>query len=131
MEATDSRINIVLKEYDTLRAEVLQRLSARYQLLAVVAALGTLVGTRDVPASVIAVTVAITLVVLAVVWIWFLYDIDRCAEKISEIEDHVNKLAGTRLLSWETTRLQTQGKLERIVVGHLLRRWHAHKESTG
>lgn len=110
------QIEILLKEYDTLRAEIIARTTGGYQVISIGAvlftALLTVVATRTHPAGEVGTKllrstlfwVALgALVVFAGVSMSFTYrDINLIAGRIQQIEQKVNRLAGVDLLEWES-----------------------------
>ena len=117
--AAKDQIEILLREYDTLRAEIIARTTAGSQLVAVAAilftALLTVMATRSAPSgtserswlsshaggafwSCLSVLVA-----FVCVFTWLAHrEINIIAERLQRIEQQVNGLAGTDLLEWET-----------------------------
>src|SRR5207249_3725901 len=98
------QIQILLHEHDTLRTEILQRLTSAYQVYGVV-------GTSAVAISVImaaySIEVALILFILLPFIIWFIaanidYDLREIAAQLRDLERRVNELAGATLLTWET-----------------------------
>jgi hypothetical protein len=118
--AAKDQIEILLKEYDTLCAEILVRTTGGYQLIVVGAilftALLTVMATRSAPSSSdigrswlslhtrTAFWVCLcVLIAFGCVFSWaFRRDINIIAERLQRIEHQVNGLAGTDLLEWET-----------------------------
>ncbi|MGH8601688.1 MAG: hypothetical protein ACREXR_02570 [Gammaproteobacteria bacterium] len=103
MEAIDC-VQILLKEYDTLRAEILLRIAHRFAFLGLTGAAGGYVfftlKYKDLAIYQIIVLIIAALAVL-VAWFWQGQVIARCSERIAEIEVAVNSLAGAELLVWE------------------------------
>ena len=117
-----AQIDILLKEYSTLRQEITERSKSRFVIFGYVGALSTFAlsklkgvawpelfwplsyfnATKEVVWPIV--ILAFTIVSLLVLW-WRLGAlIKACAIQISEIEQDVNKLAGANLLRWETRR---------------------------
>lgn len=102
------KIDILLKEYDTLRAEILQRINARFGIIGFLGTLFAFVLSKwewqpkncsfDVRWPI----VALGLTVLLGTWWWFGIRMQRLAARVSSIEKRVNQLAGEELLTWET-----------------------------
>ena len=110
--AARDKINILLKEYDALRTEILTRTNNAYTLLTaaatlVVGAVAWFVTTeagRSKFLWLIAILAFLAAVFSYLFWVIVL-SIERCAYRLVEIEARVNQLAGeTRdpLLQWET-----------------------------
>lgn len=94
-------VNVILKEYETLRNEILNRTRARLQLLVLVGAVMPLVVGFEATAQTIAAGVT-AMIIGITVWFWLGFNIKRCAERLREIEAEVNALVGQDLLKWET-----------------------------
>ena len=105
MEEKD-KIHILLKEYDTLRAEILQRIGHRFAFLGLSGAVGAYVFfTAQSLSSYQTVVLIITIFILFGVW-WQLGNlIARCSNRIAEIEGLINSIAEETLLRWEHERL--------------------------
>jgi hypothetical protein len=99
------QIQILMEEYKTLRAEIIQRLASMYQIAGIA-------GTASVTISGImafqhSVLLGLILFVFFFLVIWFTqriidFDMRMNASRLRELETIVNNLAGTRLLIWET-----------------------------
>lgn len=100
-------VEVLFKEYDTLRAEIIARTSAGFQVLAVSVVLFTaMVGwlgshTFDVVFWTLLATFVIVNAAIALVT---RREINIIAERIQEIEKEINRLMGATLLRWETER---------------------------
>ncbi len=72
----DRTINVLLHEYDTLRAEILARASSRFQLVGLAAVAATIVtakwGTGKYQNLIVWVTIGATFAVALVIWLLFL-----------------------------------------------------------
>jgi hypothetical protein len=117
MEAKD-KISIILEEYKSLRAEILQRttmLNQTYAVAGTVAAgiLGAMVQYRAISAGVAMIAALIALVVFAT---WLIDDAIRIvAFRLRQIESEINALAEHRLLVWETEYgMEGNNKSQRI-----------------
>jgi hypothetical protein len=102
----DQRIQILLHEYNSLRAEVLSRYVAQFQSGGVTAIvlLGflTLMANRGIHWSSVVLIVSDILLFLGVL-AWIDVDITKAARRLRELEKEINDLAGgTPLLKWET-----------------------------
>jgi uncharacterized membrane protein len=99
------QIQILMEEYKTLRAEIVQRLASMYQIAGIA-------GTASVTISgIVAVQHSVLLGLILFIFfffvIWFTqrlidFDMRMNATRLRELEAIVNNLAGTRLLVWET-----------------------------
>jgi len=98
-------IEILFKEYDTLRAEILAAINNMYQVIGFGVALATALLSWSASKG-LHVGFWIMLVVLPlIIWLFWLalhVQISRATERIREIESHVNAIAGEELLRWET-----------------------------
>jgi hypothetical protein len=108
MAEPDYRIGILLHEYDSLRAEILSRYGAEFQVIAACAAYfvglvtAWLAGWQtDSPMTYVSLAL---LALVALIGLMTMSDTDvtRASWRIREIEARVNELAGERLLVWET-----------------------------
>ena len=100
------KVEILLKEYDTLREEILQRANQRFQFLAISGAIGAVGFFTTSPFSPFQ-SVAIIVSAVAVVCVWWRLGqiIAECARRVAEIERRVNKLVGEELLDWERSHV--------------------------
>jgi hypothetical protein len=99
----DDSISILLKEYDTLKSEILQRCGHRFALLGM---MGAVLGygvfkSRELTYHQFG-ALAVAALFLTFVWIRFGQLIVKCSNRIAEIETMVNKRMGEDLLVWET-----------------------------
>lgn len=104
MESKD-KIAIVLEEYKTLRAEVLQRTLMLSQIYAVAGTVGAgIIGAMVQYTAIASGTVMLgALGGLVTFATWLIdHEIRAVATRLQEIEAQVNALAGSRLLAWET-----------------------------
>ena len=99
-------VEVLLREYGTLRDEILSRVRARFELLGFIVAISAFLGSKDVGIPWRIVFVAVGAVLALAVWTWLANNIKACATRIREIEAKVNLLMGDSLLEWETTRPQ-------------------------
>ena len=97
------RIEILLKEYDTLRQEIISRTNNRFAITGFFGAVSLFAVTKEGldPFWRWAIVVA-PLVILSVLWLWIKVAIDLCAHRIVGLERRINELAGDTLLEWET-----------------------------
>lgn len=93
-------IDVILHEYDALRAEVVSRSDARFQLVGFLAIAATLLGTQISEAA-RGWLIGITVAGFIAIWLRFGFLMKRCAKRIREIEDYVNDKLGSELLVWE------------------------------
>ena len=96
------KIQILMKEYETLRSEMSQRYNHRFQFITI---LGALIGFALLHRKDLFFTYSlsvVTLLIIFIVWYWIGCLIVNCSERVSEIEKQVNELAGQELLQWET-----------------------------
>ncbi len=99
--ATD-KVQILLKEYETLRAEILQRIGHRFAFLGLTGAVGAYAFfTVDKLTNVQAVVLAMGAIAAFLNQFQQGNLIARCSKRIAEIEEAVNSLAGEKLLVWE------------------------------
>lgn len=105
---TVTKINILLKEYDTLRAEMLQRMNGRFAIVGLLGALLVLViskgewqptGWKLDARWLVAVLGAS---ILAGIFWRFGTLIRKLGTRVSKVEQRVNQLAQEDLLAWET-----------------------------
>ena len=100
------KIQILLKEYDSLRVEILQRISHRFVFLSLFGAVGAYAffGAKNLGVYQTAVLMLSALALFAI-W-WQLGNlIAGCSKRIAEIEKAINSVAGEPLLTWEHERL--------------------------
>jgi len=99
LKATD-RITILLKEYDTLRAEMTARINSRFAFLGLTMGIAALVWSRDrAPSTMVMLGLA---AILLAVWFYLGQLLYRLRVAIAHVENEINKLAGTQLLTWES-----------------------------
>jgi hypothetical protein len=104
MVTPNEAIQILFKEYDTLRAELIARNNGTFQLMALGAAeIAVCVGWWEKwgyrPSGWILVVFCLT--ITALLLCLFNLGIGVCTKRVREIENHVNELAGVNLLCWE------------------------------
>jgi threonine/homoserine/homoserine lactone efflux protein len=95
------KVTVLLKEYDTLRQEIVGRISNRFGLVSFGSALVVFLVTQQPPPGRL-VVVGLWVVFLLVLWWRAGVLIRRCSKRIAEIERKVNSLVGEDLLVWET-----------------------------
>ncbi len=96
-------VDVLLHEYDTLRAEVLSRATARFQLLGFVGIAAALLGTQNIGTAWRTGLIIATLAGAVVIWWRFAYYIKTCAVRLREIEEEINNRVGERVLVWESS----------------------------
>lgn len=100
------KVQVLLKEYDALRAEIMQRISHRFAFLGLFGGVGAYAffAAKDMSTYQ---TVVLMISALALFGVWWQLGnlIARCSNRIAEIEETINSLAGEPLLRWEHERL--------------------------
>jgi len=99
------KIDILIKEYEILRTELLQRINQRFVcigLTGAVVAYGFFKVERYNIAGVLILIIAFF--ILGVIWFHFGRRIHQLSLRIAEIEQRINCLVGDELLVWETRR---------------------------
>ena len=99
-------VDVLFKEYDTLRGEIIARTSGGYQLISIVALLSSalLAWAGSHPASVM-LWIGLLIIVGASIlfFAWAHRDNNMLGRRIAEIEKEINDLLGGReLLKWES-----------------------------
>ena len=96
------KIEILFKEYEILRDEIVQRISNRFSFLTYAGAVATYaifgVQTRTTLQTVVLIVAAVALLII---WYRFGLLIARCSHRIAELETEINGIAGAELLKWE------------------------------
>ena len=99
------KINILIKEYETLRTEILQRINQRFAFIGLSgAAAGYAFLKAGGQTYVIILILVMSISILAGLWFYYGRVIHRCSSRLSEIEQQINSLVGDKLLVWETRR---------------------------
>ena len=96
----EKQIDILLKEYDTLRAEACVRINFRFAFLGLICGTITLALAGDKDGSrewLFCLTVA-----LSAIWFYIGQLLNRIRSGIQRVEREINTLAGARLLTWES-----------------------------
>jgi hypothetical protein len=108
------KVQILLKEYDALRAEILQRSGHRFTFLSLFGALGAYAFfvANDLSSYQ---KIVLTISALALFGMWWQFGklIVECSNRIAEIEKAVNSVAGEPLLRWEHERSGSKAFLHR------------------
>jgi len=99
-------IQILFKEYDTLRAESVARLGGSYQFLTIAAVLFTALtawisGHQASSTLWIIIGVFVASIILFAVVTW--RHLCLVAKRLQQIEARINDLSGANLLEWETS----------------------------
>jgi hypothetical protein len=107
-------IDILFKEYDTLRQEVISRTTNGYQMAAMVAALGAALLSWIIigkPPSWLWILIVISTTTVLVTTAFGLHgEINWLDARLCELEEQINTIAGKRLLIWETCWIKDQRK---------------------
>jgi hypothetical protein len=93
----DQKIEILLREYDALRADIANRNNNTFEVFA--AAIGLVIGALVYRAWLL-LGIVIILIGPALYFLW--RDLRENATRLLQIEDDVNRRAGERLLRWDT-----------------------------
>ena len=101
----DQRLQILFKEYDALRAEILVRINNMFQILGVAGTL-TVLGLPWLWSKGLTTPFWVSLGLMAVLlfglWLLIHVEMARAAFRIREIEEAVNAIANAELLRWES-----------------------------
>lgn len=109
----DKKIEILLKEYETLRAEILDRMKISFSHLGYVGALaafGAPFAKNFQREQLLIGLLGFTILcwISAINWMW----LRNCSDQLRKIEEHINQYSGDKLLTWE-------GRVERLTKGVL------------
>ena len=96
-------VNVLLREYDTLRAEILARVKSRFDMLIFTAPAATFIASQGQLSRNwrFAVVVGAAAFLLSL-WFYFGSAINQCSVRIAEVEGMINELVGSPLLQWES-----------------------------
>src|SRR5689334_15076040 len=95
------KIDILFKEYDTLRAQVVSLISTGAQIATVAVAAISWLSTRPHDRGFWSLTLIISgATCLFVLMLW--REMYFCSRRVAEIEREINGLAGATLLKWES-----------------------------
>lgn len=99
---SNDKLDILLKEYDTLRSKILVRINLSFAFLGLIGAVifYMFIGNEKNIAANIWVHIAVLFFPFCT-WFYIGFLIGTLSEKISAIEQKVNLLAGEERLSWE------------------------------
>lgn len=120
-----------------MRAEIVSRTSSRFQLVGLAAVAATLVTAKWASGWDLFWVAFGTVIFGALIWFIFRLFINRCAARVLQIEDEINKLLNTPsndpVLSWETYILHIRwrslgGWAESKTA--MRRRWDSEREAT-
>ncbi|MGB6947255.1 MAG: hypothetical protein WBE37_32950 [Bryobacteraceae bacterium] len=101
----EQRLEILFKEYDTLRAEIISRINNIFQIVGFavsVSAVGMPLLWSRTTTYVFWISVLALAAVLYGLWLLVHVEIGRAAERLRQIEAQVNGIEGQELLQWET-----------------------------
>jgi hypothetical protein len=131
----DHVLQVLTLEYETLRAEILMRTSARYQFLGFITAAAAILATGVVGSSSgvtewLLATLAGVVFIFGLLSFWQLgSDVAHLSARVAKIETRINRLMPSEpgtpaLLSWESDH-QHRPLFDRWVLGHRFpkRRW--------
>lgn len=100
--STVEKIQILLHEYDTLRSEILARSGHMYQIVTLCGALFVLI----ISLTPLGIKFWFTLgaaIIVVIIFSWLISrDIGKAAKRLREIENHINMVAGDKILAWES-----------------------------
>ncbi len=99
------KIDILVKKYEILRTELLQRINRRFTCIGLTGAVvvyGFFKVEKYTIVSILILIIAFS--ILGVIWFHFGRRIHQFSLRIAEIEQRINCLVGDELLVWETRR---------------------------
>lgn len=97
-------VDLLLHEYDALRAEILSRTTSRFQLLGFAAVAVSVLIANNVGGVLKGLLITAIVVAAAAIWLRFGRYTDRCAARIKGIEATINSEVHANALWWETNR---------------------------
>ncbi|MCK4625915.1 MAG: hypothetical protein KAV00_11435 [Phycisphaerae bacterium] len=97
---SNPRIDILLKEYDSLRAEMISRCNNRFAMLGIIG--GIIAFISAYPCLTTWVLGGIAVLFLLCVWAYLGHLIYNCGIRVAAIERQINEIAGEKLLAWES-----------------------------
>lgn len=112
VSSRNSVVDVILHEYDALRAEIVSRSDARFQIIGFLSIAATLLGTQ-ISEGARGWLIGVTLGGFIAIWLRFGLLIRRCAGRLREIENFVNKELGSEPLVWENR--QPRGLLHKWI----------------
>jgi hypothetical protein len=105
-ERTKVIVDVLLHDYDAMRAEIVSRTSSRFQLVGLAAVAATLATAKWASGWDVFWVILGTVIFGAIIWFIFRLFINRCAARVLQIEDEINNLLNTPsddpVLIWET-----------------------------
>lgn len=102
------KIEILLKEYDTLRAEIFHRINARFAVVGLMGGLLAFLLSQDglhsgsFPGTVRWIACAGGGLTIIVLWLRLGVLINKIGSHIKSIERRINELVGEELMTWES-----------------------------
>jgi len=122
MAQDDTRlaVEILLKEYETLREEVISRINSRFTILGIAVAVLTWLLASPLSDHRLMVS-GVGLLVLFDIWYYFAFLIRRCSVHIMRLEQEINALVGRKLLTWETESMK-HGLFNKLLELPIIRR---------
>ncbi len=96
------KIEVLLKEYDTCRQEILGRIGNRFNILALLGGLVGIVGAKKSDVNWPIVWIAI--MILLMVWVWLGLLLHQLSKNVQDLEGRINEIAEEKLLRWESER---------------------------
>jgi hypothetical protein len=97
------KIDILMKEYETLRTDMLQRVNQRFVCIGLIGAVATYAFFKVEKYTVSRVLIiAVAISILGAVWFHFGRLMHQLSLRIAGIEQRINCLVGDELLLWET-----------------------------
>lgn len=100
-ESEKLQIQILLKEYDTLRQEIVGRINNRFSLVGFGSGLAVFLASQK-PTHWGWLLIVSWLVALLLLWWRTAKLLRRCSVRIADLERQINRLAGAELLAWES-----------------------------
>jgi hypothetical protein len=111
-ERTKVIIDVLLHDYDAMRAEIVSRTSSRFQLVGLTAVAATLATANWAHGWDVLWVILGTVGFGAIIWFIFRLFINRCAARVLQIEDEINNMLKTSrndpTLIWESYFLHIQ-----------------------
>jgi hypothetical protein len=95
------QIQILLKEYDTLRQEIVGRINSRFSLVGFGSGLAVFLASQK-PTEWDWLLIVSWLLALVILWWRTAILLRRCSIRIAYLEQQINSLAGAELLAWES-----------------------------
>lgn len=105
-----AKVEVLLHEYDTLRAEILSRTQSRFSVCGFTGASLAFVITQNQIGAWRWFLAVVAVLAIVAIWVNFGFLIRRCANRLVQVEDKVNQLAGEELLGWEHQCVRRAGE---------------------